>query len=290
MQHQLFKKLLKCVGIFTIILFSTNTIHAQFCIDSSLIDPLAFCPEIYDPVCGCDDVTYSNSCIAIIQGGVTFWTPGECGGLIIADPCTDIAGIDFGECALFLGYGIVNGVCTPISGCGTFVNNVEYNLAITASEAECQSNCNETEFSEPCDDLNDIDFGLCAMPLGIAVINGQCLFIDGCGTVINGVDYASSFYSNMDSCQLCLATNQIDDLSMMDISIYPNPTNGKLTIKRTTDISGYLVMLDLTGRLVHESRIESNLNELDLSELGAGTYVLKVYFDNRVLTSRVFKR
>ena len=35
------------------------------------------CVEIYEPVCGCNDVTYSNYCYAEV-GGVTSWTEGEC--------------------------------------------------------------------------------------------------------------------------------------------------------------------------------------------------------------------
>tara|TARA_B100001093_G_scaffold507604_1_gene568390 strand:- start:1 stop:216 length:216 start_codon:yes stop_codon:yes gene_type:complete len=37
------------------------------------------CIEIYQPVCGCDNVTYSNTCYAEI-GGVTSWADGECSG------------------------------------------------------------------------------------------------------------------------------------------------------------------------------------------------------------------
>lgn len=48
------------------------------CIDPSLINPDSFCPTVYDPVCGCNNVTYANPCEAVSQGGVTSWTQGPC--------------------------------------------------------------------------------------------------------------------------------------------------------------------------------------------------------------------
>ena len=35
------------------------------------------CPEIYDPVCGCNDKTYPNSCYAEREG-ITDWSRGSC--------------------------------------------------------------------------------------------------------------------------------------------------------------------------------------------------------------------
>ena len=47
------------------------------CIDLNKIDLTRACIEIYKPVCGCDNRTYSNSCFADING-LNSWTEGAC--------------------------------------------------------------------------------------------------------------------------------------------------------------------------------------------------------------------
>jgi hypothetical protein len=56
------------------------------CVDSSLIDPNTACFMLYDPVCGCDGVTYGNACIAKYHYGITNFVSGEC-GIIGGDDC-----------------------------------------------------------------------------------------------------------------------------------------------------------------------------------------------------------
>ena len=63
------------------------------CIDTSLIDLNAVCYDLWDPVCGCDGVTYSNDCYAINLAGVTSFTPGPCND--VPGGCTYIQALNY---------------------------------------------------------------------------------------------------------------------------------------------------------------------------------------------------
>jgi hypothetical protein len=56
----------------------SDTVVFLDCIDSSLINIGVQIPDIYQPVCGCDSVTYQNSSLAIYYHGISNYYEGEC--------------------------------------------------------------------------------------------------------------------------------------------------------------------------------------------------------------------
>lgn len=62
------------------------------CINPNLIWPTALCSDQYDPVCGCNGITYQNACIAEIKNGVSNWLYGPCPGSGVAPGASETAG------------------------------------------------------------------------------------------------------------------------------------------------------------------------------------------------------
>jgi len=70
-----------------------------------------------------------------------------------------------------------------------------------------------------------------------------------------------------------------------EIKVYPNPSNGIISITYTNDCS--IKIIDLTGKIVLQQLNNDRL--IDISSLSAGTYIIELKDKNRVVRARVIK-
>ncbi|MEA3452601.1 MAG: BspA family leucine-rich repeat surface protein, partial [Bacteroidota bacterium] len=108
----------------------------------------------------------------------------------------------------------------------------------------------------------------------------DCVVSDGCGEDSTSADGVLS---------VLVAISELSDLG---ISIYPNPTSGKLTIKNEQLIINNLEITDITGKTIFNSQF-STLNsqlEIDLSSFESGIYLISIQTDKEIFTTKIIKK
>ncbi len=78
------------------------------------------------------------------------------------------------------------------------------------------------------------------------------------------------------------AISDVDDLT---VEIYPNPTNGKFTVK-TGFIADEISIIDALGRTVAIESVSNNEVEIDV-ELQPGIYIIKIINDNKAFLNKL---
>lgn len=67
----------------------------------------------------------------------------------------------------------------------------------------------------------------------------------------------------------------LDENTLAGVSVYPNPSNGVITVGNDNNIEGEVTVQDIAGRVVFSGDLNGNTT-IDLSGNGTGVYVVKV--------------
>ena len=89
-------------------------------------------------------------------------------------------------------------------------------------------------------------------------------------------------YGNQASTTLSAVDNEIIELKM-----YPNPTTGYITFNKSIDL---IQIFDITGKqIINFENIITN-QELDISKLDTGYYIIKIFNDEEVQNKKLIVR
>ncbi len=81
--------------------------------------------------------------------------------------------------------------------------------------------------------------------------------------------------TNPEAAQRLLADTKNNPVSVKQINLYPNPSNGKLIVENTLENSTF-ELYDIVGRKVYTSSLSGNATQLDISSFNNGTYLYKI--------------
>lgn len=69
----------------------------------------------------------------------------------------------------------------------------------------------------------------------------------------------------------------LDELSLVDVAVYPNPSNGIFAIEASSEmINAYIT--DLSGKLIYTSELSGNEATISAAQFANGTYFLSIQF------------
>jgi hypothetical protein len=250
-----------------------SLLFAQPCIDSNLINPSIECIALLQPVCGCDGVTYGNSCIAINYYGVTEFSDGPC-SIQQPDTCLKIpAGINFGACSSILGWCRIGDECIELSGCSMIGSDgIDYTNYFYGSSYACNSLCmSDTVVFLDCIDSSLINIGV-QIP---DIYQPVC----GCDSVTYQNSSLAIYYHGISNYYEgeCV-TAAVSNPEASSITVFPNPAIDFITVDNTKSpvVTVKLVQLDGVGFQL----LRRTSNKFLIEDIRSGMYLLEIIQEN----------
>lgn len=117
---------------------------------------------------------------------------------------------------------------------------------------------------------------------GGVLVNYYNTDIDGAGGSPTG-DYYSGLATGLESFMFSTLGLEDDKVLESDISIYPNPTSSFISIKSTDKVDS-IELFNILGKKVLAT---TKTEQIQVNQLPAGVYLLKIYLGNGNLTKKI---
>ncbi len=79
--------------------------------------------------------------------------------------------------------------------------------------------------------------------------------------------------------------NEVNSTLSIEMTVYPNPTSGMLYLSTDEQDDLSYQLIDVSGKMIFDNQIQSDLESIDLSGLPAATYIVRVVQKNNLLKS-----
>jgi hypothetical protein len=86
-------------------------------------------------------------------------------------------------------------------------------------------------------------------------------------------------FGNSETIEICVVDdNSIDEINLLNLSVYPNPSNGTFTISldNTANVTYEVTLTDLAGRVVYKSSLSEGMHIVNSENLADGSYLLNL--------------
>ena len=99
----------------------------------------------------------------------------------------------------------------------------------------------------------------------------------------------NQFMVNVDDIMLYRQFNGVEENAFTAVSIYPNPASEKVVVESAVAVRQYEIY-NVTGAIICSQDVEGNTFEINISELPAGAYIIKMKSEGCVESRRFVKR